>query len=332
MKAAILTKEKYQLDMIEKDIPNLTDKEVLVKVDYCGVCGSDLHAYAKAKGYEFVKPFTVLGHEISGTVVEVANEKDAYLKGEHVIVESMNYCGSCENCLRGDYSICINNKVIGLHYDGGMAQYVKTESKYIRIVEGLAKDISVLSEPMTIAIHAINKSEKIKKDSTVLVTGAGIIGFFSALAAYERGATVYISGLKNDYEARLKKYKRFNLIPLISGEDQLDEKVDVVVECSGSNAAINWSLENLKKGGEAILVALYEATTTIFFTDLVRNEKSIITSYGSNPKEYDQALTILAKYEESLRELISYYDFESISKSFDDSIDKKVLKAVLKMN
>lgn len=332
MLAALTTHKKREIVLNRVNIPVPHENEVLLEVSYCGICGSDIHAYNHAKGYEFVQHPMILGHEISGTVVQVGSENLKSLIGQRVIVESMSYCGECENCKQKRYSICSNNQVIGLHDHGGMAEYVKVNAKYIVETQNLPMDIAVLGEPMAIAVHALKRLERsLSKDDVVLVQGAGIIGFFVSLLCVDQGAKVYISGLEKDYEHRLSKFESFNMIPTIVGKDFPDEKVNIVFECSGSTLAFNQSFSQLKKGGEVIVVALYEKETDIFMTDLVRNEWSMLTSYGSDPDDYKEALKILDKYQIKLREMISYFPLENVEEAFTKSFNQKVLKAVLKM-
>ncbi|MEI3606635.1 alcohol dehydrogenase catalytic domain-containing protein [Pseudogracilibacillus sp. SE30717A] len=331
MLAAISTNTPREIIFHKKALPNLKVDEVLIKVSYCGVCGSDLHALNHAQGYEFVQRPRILGHEIVGEVVQVKDKSNSDMLGQHVIIESMHYCGKCYNCQKNRFSICIDNKVIGLHFDGGMAEYVKTKVKYLKKINDLEEEVAVLSEPMAIAVHAIERAGNIMEDDVILVQGAGIIGFFVALLCVEKGATVYISGLEKDYENRLSKFNSFGMIPHIVEDGLVSKKVDFIFECSGSNLAVLNSFQQLKKGGIAVFVALYEQKTNIFFTELVRNEWSIITSYGCNPVDYELALSVLKKYSSTLKELVTYYSFDSINEAINDGLNQRVLKPVISM-
>lgn len=330
MLVAIKTENTREIVLQEAPIPQLEKGEVLIKVDYCGVCGSDLHAYTHSKGYEFVKKPIILGHEFSGIVTSCCDETNSSLLGKKVIVESMHYCNHCENCRAGRYSICENNKVIGFHFNGGMAQYVKTKATFVReIPEEMSSKVAALSEPMGIAVHAVNKADEIDKNQVVLVQGPGIIGFFVGLILVKKGVRVILSGLEDDYESRLVKARKFGMETYVSGQDQLKEKVDMIFECSGSSAAVQGSFSYLKKGGKAIFVALYEKDVNLFLTDLVRNEWPIITSYGCDPVDYENALEVLREYEDELESIITAYPLSKVNQAFIDSINKDVLKSIL---
>lgn len=332
MLTAVTTEQSREIVLKKSAIPLLGEDDVLVKVSYCGVCGSDLHAYSHAKGYEFVQHPRILGHEIAGEVVAVGKKQNEKTIGQKVIVQSMHYCGTCENCRNGRYSICIYNEVIGLHFDGGMAEYVKTNMKYINGIGCLKEHIAVLTEPMAVAVHAIKKVEEVSEENTVIVQGAGIIGFFLALLCVDKGAKTYITGLKQDEDTRLNKFREFEMLTHIVEEDLMKEQADIVFECSGSNAGVTSAFQHLKKGGKAVFVALYEEESSIFLTDLVRKEWPIIPSYGSDPTDYEEAIAILTKYADQLEGLMSYYPFEQVDLAFQDSLQQQVLKAIIAIN
>ncbi|WP_028391989.1 zinc-dependent alcohol dehydrogenase [Bacillus cihuensis] len=333
MKAVIKTEKEQELNLQEIALPVLSNDEVLIKVEYCGICGSDLHAYKHSKGYEFVRKPVILGHEFAGVVVDCFDDSISHLKGKRVIVESMNYCGECENCMNGRKSICAHIKVIGLHFDGGMAEFAKTKAKQVReIPTGMPLNIAALSEPMSIAVHAVRRAGVISKSDTILIQGPGIIGFFVSLILAQKGAKVYLSGLEKDYESRLSKCKTFGVIPHIVKSGNLEEKVDMVFECSGSNAAVKTGFHSLKKGGNAIFVALYEHETTLFLTELVRNEVSIITSYGCDPNDYQVAFSVLASLAEKLSDVIKMYPLSEVNQAFKDGMNQVVLKPMLSIN
>ncbi|MFP3123781.1 alcohol dehydrogenase catalytic domain-containing protein [Ectobacillus funiculus] len=330
MKAVVKSNSPQKIELQEKALPVLNVGEVLVEVAYCGVCGSDLHAVNHSKGYEFVQINTTLGHEISGKVVEVFDKENRHLINKNVIVESMNYCNECENCKRGRYSICLNNQVIGLHFDGGMTQFVKTNANFIKEINNdLPIDIAALIEPMSIAVHAVKKIKNLGTKDTILVQGPGIIGFFIGLICAHKKAKVILSGLEKDYEYRLSKANDFGMTILVADKQKLEVPIDYIFECSGSSAALKTGFNSLKKGGEIVVVALYEQETSLFLTNLVRNEWPLITSYGCDPVDYTDASKLLIEYGDQIREIISFFPLAEAEQAFKESIDQKVLKALI---
>ncbi|OIK08301.1 alcohol dehydrogenase catalytic domain-containing protein [Bacillus sp. MUM 13] len=333
MLTTVKTESLREIIIEDQPIPELKPGEILINVEYCGVCGSDLHAYNHSKGYEFVNKPIILGHEISGKVVQTYDPNSKNLIGKNVIVESMHYCGNCDNCRDGRYSICENIQVIGLHFNGGMAEFVKTKERFVKeIPNELSPNIAALSEPMSIAVHAVEKAGEINENHVVHVQGPGIIGFFVGLACVEKGAKVIISGLESDYKNRLSKCFDFGMTPHIINKGSLNAKVDVLFECSGSSAAAQSGFNSLKKGGRSVFVALFEQETNLFLTQLVRNEWPIITSYGCDPSDYTTAFRLLRKYEAQLNQVISFYPIVKVNEAFNDSLNQDVLKAVLSID
>lgn len=330
MIAAVKTENVQEVIVQEVEKPKLSPGEVLIQVDFCGVCGSDLHAYNHSKGYEFVRKPIILGHEFSGTVIETCEIKNPSLIGKKVIVESMHYCGECENCKNRRFAICNNIKIIGLHINGGMAQYVKVNEKFVReITVNLSSKHAALTEPMSIAVHAVDGIAKVKPNDRVFVQGPGIIGFFVSLVCKKRGAKVILSGLERDFESRLKKCIDYGIQPFVAGKDKLDEKVDIFFECSGSSSGVESGLKMLKKGGRGVIVALYEHPTSIFLTPFVRSEVQILTSYGSNPHEYVESMKILEYFGETLNQFISIYSLNEVRDAFQSGLNQRVLKPMI---
>src|SRR5690625_2796226 len=177
LKALVKTDKANEFIIESIPTPTVEKGEALIRVDYCGVCGSDIHAANHAKGYEFVPKPIILGHELSGHVVKVHPDSNKDLMHSRVVISPLNYCTQCEQCKEGKYNICSNIRNQGLHFNGGMAEYVKCNVNNIyKVPESLPNDIAVLVEPMTIALHAVDTVGKVKENEHILVQGCGVIG------------------------------------------------------------------------------------------------------------------------------------------------------------
>lgn len=335
MKALVKTKTMNEFMIEERTIPILEKDEVLIKVEYCGVCGSDLHSAGHAKGYEFVPKPIILGHELSGSIVGVhpeSNNKE--LLGSRVVVEPGFYCNKCEQCLNGQKNICSNIKIFGLHYDGGMAEFVKVKDDHIhQIPETLPSDLAAMTEPLSVALNAVGKVRDSIKSKNVLVQGCGIIGFFVAIVAKSHGANVTISGLKKDWDSRLSHAEKFGIeTEIVEGTSNKKKDFDIIFECSGSPSAAEAGMFRLEKGGTFVLVALYEQEVKFPVNIMVRGEINILSSYGFNSSDFQQAFVLLNKYKEQLKNIISIYPLEEGSLAFSDAKQQKVLKPIIKIS
>lgn len=169
MKAALL--ENWQ-KMEVKDIskPDIEDGEALIKIKYAGVCGSDITVYAGS--YPTATVPIVIGHEILGTIEEIKGNSDFKI-GDRVTVEPLISCGECDACKGGCGHVCRSLKLLGIHENGGYAEYVKVNNKkLVKVPEQLSDELAALSEPFAVGYHVCTRSG-IKKGETALVIGGG---------------------------------------------------------------------------------------------------------------------------------------------------------------
>lgn len=335
MKALVKTETINEFKVEEKPKPSLEKDEVLIKVEYCGVCGSDLHAANHAKGYEFVPKPIVLGHELSGYIIEMHEDSNKkHLLNSRVVVEPGIYCNECEQCLNGQRNICSNIKIFGLHCDGGMAEFVKVKEDQIhQIPETLPSNLAAMTEPLSVALNAVGKVGNSLKNQNVLVQGCGIIGLFVAITAKNYGANVTISGLEKDWEHRLRHAKSFGIeTEIVEDTSPKMKDFDFLFECSGSSIAAETGMFRLKKGGTSVLVALYEQDVKFPVNMMVRGEINVLSSYGFKSSDFQQAFIILDKYKEPLKNIISIYPLVDGAIAFSDANQQKVLKSIIKMN
>lgn len=331
MKALVKTEVKDEFRIENREIPNISADELLIKVEYCGVCGSDLHAASHAKGYEFVPKPIILGHEFSGLVAKVGSEENKSLLNQRVIIMPGVFCGECEQCTNGRENICSNITGIGLRTDGGMAEYAKVKAQQVLLKpDELPSDIAALTEPLSVAIHAVGRIGDEMLGKKVLVQGCGIIGMFTAIAAKNRGADVTISGLQRDWEHRLSLAEKFDInTEIFENVDVRDNKYDYIYECSGSSIAAENAIKRLKKGGMMVVVALYEQKVELPMNVIVRSEINVLSSYGSTRKDFHSAIDVLTNNKEQMRKLFRIYSLNDGHAAFRDAKSQKVLKPIL---
>lgn len=333
MKYLVKTVNPNDFVIEEREIPKLDENELLIKVEYCGICGSDLHAAAHAKGYEFVPMPIVLGHEFSGVVSRVGSKKNDELLDKRFIVVPGIFCGECEQCKSDKGNICTNiSNIIGLVNDGGMSEYVKVnEKQVIPTPDDLPSDVAALTEPLSVSSHAVRLVEGDIKNKNVLVQGPGIIGMFTAIVAKYKGANVTISGLEKDYESRLKYAEPFGIhTEVFETTKEKFGDFDYIFECSGSSGATENAPYRLKKGGKLILVALYEQKVEFPMNILVRGGIDIISSYGGTYEDFYNSINLLSEKKDEIRELITVYNLNNGANAFSDARNQKVLKPLIK--
>jgi L-iditol 2-dehydrogenase len=245
--------------------PSAGPGEVLVRVAAVGVCGSDVHYYEHGRvGPYVVEQPLILGHELSGVIVEVGERVNPARVGERVAVEPQRPCRSCRECRRGRYNLCAEMRFYATPpIDGAFAEFVTIEADFAHAIpDSVSDQAAALMEPLSVAIAACRRA-RIAPGHRVLIAGAGPIGVITAQTARAFGASeVYISDL---VEKRLEFALRFGatraLRPGRDGTAGLD--VDAFIDASGAPSAISAGIRAVGPGGYAILVGLGNDTTDL---------------------------------------------------------------------
>ena len=242
MKAALL-KNWNDLVLTDVEKPIIGKGEALIKVRYGGVCGSDITVY-KGQHSTAIVP-VVLCHEILGTIDELpADYSGQFCIGDRVLIDPVIFCGACAACKSGFENVCANLKLLGIHVNGGFAEYTKAGiSKLIKADPKIPDEIAILGEPFAVAYH-VNSRAGVRKNDKVLVIGAGTVGIVVALIAREFGAgRVVMSEINPGRLALAKSLGLETINPAETGilkktkEMTEDAGFDVVFDASGSKAS-----------------------------------------------------------------------------------------------
>ena len=341
MKAIVKTKRAYgEVHITDVEKPKIKPGHVLIKIRATAICGSDLHAYEYPPGYEFMNIPVTLGHEYSGVVEAVGDGVEQFYVGDRVMGESNQFCGYCPNCHRGLTQICSNNRMTGIHIDGGMAEYICVPEQIVhRIPDKVSFEEAAVAQPCAVSFHGVFDNSKVRPADIVVVFGPGIVGLMAAQAARIMGARhVVMVGTDVDEEIRLPLARELGFATINGQKGDLQEqlkvitgqdKADVVVEGSGAAPAISQAIELVRKGGGLTFVGIYSKPAEIFLTNLIRSEITVNTSYTCNWENYEQALLLIEGGQVNLKPLLKVYPFEQGLQAFQDGLDKKVLKPVL---
>ncbi len=269
---------------MEEEKPSIKgEKDVLLKIKSVGVCGSDIHYYARGKiGAQIVKyPFAV-GHECSATVEEIGSQVKRVKVGDLVAIEPAVPCGRCEQCLIGREHTCCNLKYLGCpdQLEGCLKEYiVMPESCCYKVPQSFSAEIAALVEPLTIGWYAVQLAGSMKGRS-IAILGAGPIGLSVLFAAKLKGpSAIYVTekiAERKQMALRCGASFGFNIVqenPVAEILKREKSRLDVVFECSGDPAAINDGIEMLKPGGSLMLVGIPESDTVSFTIDKARRKE-----------------------------------------------------------
>lgn len=257
MKAAIFDGVGHPLRVDQLPQPEPAADEVLLAVGACGICGSDLHITEDPVTFG-VGQGTVLGHEFAGEVVAVGQDVAGFRIGDRVAVAPMRGCGHCESCLRGEPAWCPEMRLIG----GGYAEYAAVAARQCRrLPDDLPTEEGALAEPLSVALHAVNRSG-LKTGDTVLILGAGPIGLLVAFWARRRGArAVIVADIARHQEKRAEAVGATGFCisgPALDGDVQkmIGGRPDIVFECVGRKGLIDFACRLVRNHGTVVAVGL----------------------------------------------------------------------------
>jgi threonine dehydrogenase-like Zn-dependent dehydrogenase len=315
MKAAVFRGLGKPLSIETIGKPEIKDGEVLLKVAYCGICGSDLHA--TAEGVFLMPDGTVLGHEFSGEVAESADP--AWHKGDRLTSVPVNACadeicqmlGKCKNDLG---ILCPNNRITGLALDvpGAYAEYVKVGARQaLKLPEGVSYEEGALVEPLSVGLHAVRKA-KFDVGSRVLILGAGPIGLSVCAFAKLAGARdVVVSEFNPIRREKAKSLGATAVVDPAAGDLGASFAAitggppDVIFECVGGKGLIQQCIDLSRPRGKLVVVGVLMKEDEIVPIWAILKELDIQFILGYVDEEFEIVLDALAKKKINAAPMIS---------------------------
>ncbi|WNS76069.1 2,3-butanediol dehydrogenase [Bacillus sp. DTU_2020_1000418_1_SI_GHA_SEK_038] len=283
-----------RLDNIDE--PAAKKGEVKIKVEWCGICGSDLHEYTAGPIFipaETPHPLTgdkapiVMGHEFSGQVVEVGEGVTKVQVGDRVAVEPIYSCGKCEACKQGKYNLCSKMGFYGLAGGGGgFSEFASIPEHMIhKLPENVSYEQGALVEPSAVALHAVKQS-KVQVGDKVAVFGTGPIGLLVIEALKAAGAAeIYAVELS---EQRRQKAEELGAIGIDPNNGDVVEQihqftnggVHVSFEVTGVPVVLTQAINSTKFNGETMIVSIFEKEASIHPQNIVLKERTVTGIIG----------------------------------------------------
>lgn len=314
MKALVL-EEYNHLNYRDIENPEIEAHEVLVQVKACGICGSDVHGMDGSTGRR--KPPLIMGHEASGVISEVGKNVSGWNVGDRVTFDSTIYPLNDWYTRKGHYNLSDNRKVMGVSpgeykKHGAFAEFVSVPAHILyRIPDNVSFEQAAMVEPVAVAAHAVNIS-KIRPGDSAVVVGAGMVGMFVINMLKIAGANPVIA-IDLD-ENKLKLAKEFGATHAFnsSGNNVQQEILNLTkkrgtdfgFEVVGLSETVNLCINNLRKGGTAVLVGNLKPEVTIPLQKVVTTELSLLGSCAING-EYELVLDLLASGKIKVDKMIS---------------------------
>lgn len=292
-------------DIRIEDVPEPTAPgpgEVIIKVNACGICGTDLEEYRDGPLFipvEQPNPLTgrkaplIIGHEFAGEVVEVGKGVTHFRPGDHLAPDVLLYCGECYWCQRHQVTLCDKLAALGQMGDGGLAEYCKLPVKMaIPVPNGLSDDHAAMAEPLSVAVRAVRRG-RLAPGETVAVFGGGTIGLFCLQVARAAGAGEVFVIEPQPGRRVLARQLGASAVIDPKAVDPISELrkltggigPDLVLEAAGVAVVTPVAIQAARKGGRIVLVGIPVAATSFNFFDIVFTEKEVI---GSLSHVYDE--------------------------------------------
>lgn len=302
MKALLLTEYK-KMTVTDVDEPTVGPDDVLVQVEACGICGSDIHGYDGSTGRRI--PPLVMGHEAAGIVVATGDNVTDLPDGTRVTFDSMVSCGRCDFCREGDGNLCDNRMVLGVscgeyRRHGAFAERISVPRRIVyRLPDSLPFEQAALVEAVSVAVHAANVTP-VQLGATAVVVGTGMIGLLTIQAARAAGASQVIAVDLN--EKRLAVARELGADQTLNAENEdVPAKIrestngkgaDVAFEVVGATSTIQTAIESVRKGGHVTLVGNVSPKIELPLQSVVTREITLRGTCGCNG-EYPECIDLM---------------------------------------
>jgi 2-desacetyl-2-hydroxyethyl bacteriochlorophyllide A dehydrogenase len=308
MQAAVF-RGAAEIEVTDVPQPELEADEVLIRVGYCGICGSDLEAFQTGM-YE---PGLIIGHEFSGTIAALGPKAIGWQIGDRVVVSDALPCGECVPCRQGRLDACASLTMIGVTHDGGMAEYTKIAARALhRLPDNVTLRRGALVEPLSVALHGVRRS-RLKAGDDVLIMGAGPIGLLTLQCARLAGARKVIVSEVDPVRAALADRLGATVV-LNPTRDNLSVALadltsglgpEVIYICTGAPAPFREAVSLARKGGQIFVLGVCVEPVEMDFMTVVLSDLCIEGSLAGRA-EVPAAIDFIAQGRVEVDALISH--------------------------
>ena len=291
-------------------VPEVKDREVLVKIKRIGICGSDIHVYHGK--HPFTSYPVTQGHEVSGEIVALGEGIEDLKIGDKVTIEPQVVCGECYPCRHGKYNLCEDLKVMGFQTTGTASEYFAVDRRKVtKLPDTMTFNQGAMIEPLAVTVHAAHHFSSLEK-AKVVVIGAGPIGILLMQTCKAMGAEVMITDIS---DGRLEKAKEcgadyaYNTLQTDFGAAMVEcfgkDKADVIYDCAGNNISMGQAIKYARKGSKIVLVAVFASMANVDLAVLNDHELDLDTTMMYTHKDYVEAIKLVDEGKVRLEPLMS---------------------------
>lgn len=342
MKVVYLT-EPGKMEIVEEPVPEAGRGQVLVRIEYNGICGSDVHFFKDGRvGDCVLTDKFVLGHEVSGTVVELGEGVENLNVGDRVALEPGYACGKCEFCKSGRYNLCPDVKFFAAPpVRGALQEYVAHPADMcFKLPDNVSTMEGALVEPLAVGLHATGLGN-VGLGQSVVILGAGCIGLVTLLSARARGASKII--VADLYEKRLEYAREMGADVTINAQTEdvsgrireiLKEGPDVVLETAGAPATIAQTAHIAKRGGTIVLVGMSAQSEISYNFFQIMEKEATVKCVFRYRNLYPTAIAAIASGSINVKQIVTHeFSLEDSNLAFDTVVKdaRNVVKGIIKM-
>lgn len=340
MKAVVKTGPRAsELELKDWPEPVAQPDEVKLKVEAAGICGTDLHII---QGRWLCRPPVVLGHEFCGTVVKTGERVAHFQPGDRVVAANpARACGRCFHCRSGNPFMCAERVSAGYMIDGAFAEYICIRaSQCHRLPDHVSFRQAALGEPLAVAVHGVMERTTVHSGDLVLVSGPGCVGLLALLMAKLEGARVIITGVDRDAR-RLASAQDLgaDAVVDITREDPLKivqeysdgRGADLVYECAGAAASLEFCWKAIRKEGTLVPLGVYPGPIHTDFNAIMMKELRVTGSYGYVWTSWERCIRLWSERKINLEPLVSHeFPLEQFQQAFQATQDGSAVKVVFR--
>jgi L-iditol 2-dehydrogenase len=341
---AFIYNEQGKLELKQVEMPKVTEKSAVAKIEAASICGTDLRTYRF--GSSKIKPPRIIGHEMVGTIVEVGRQVKGFAVGDRVQIAPAIGCGQCPSCKKGNTNLCDNLKTVGFDFDGTFAEYIHipeeafAQDHVTKVPDHLDPKEAVLTEPIACIVNAQNYLH-ISKGDNVAIFGSGFIGTMHAQLAYHQGADKVFMIEVND--ERISKAKELlpQLVTINSLKEDLystimthtvNRGVDVAITACSVGSAQSDALNIIAKRGRVSLFGGLPKESKGFLDSNIINYKevSVFGAHASTVAQNRYVMNLIASGKLNVKPFIKKtFSLTEILDAFAALNNESIVKAVL---
>lgn len=303
-------------EIIDKPEPEINDDQVKIKVDYIGVCGSDIHTFEGH--YNVDAAGLTIGHEFAGVVTEIGKNVTNVKIGDRVTSETtFEICGTCRYCKAKEYNLCSHRKGLGTQQDGAAAEYIIARKESVHILpSNVSTREAAITEAAACAHHGVYKAD-ITPGDIVLVLGPGPIGLLVAQIVMARGGHVIMTGLTQDAGRLQIAKERFGIKYIVDVQKDDAAKLvneltdgygaDVCYDCTGAVPSMHLGMELLRKKGQYVQVGLFSKDEVpVDFSKVIQKELTVRGSRSQNTYDWEPTLKLMSERKIDANKMITH--------------------------